>query len=64
MPGRVDLDLTAVSYLASAGVGLLLEALRRARAGGGRLQVRADPGGPAARVLELAGVDGALEGGD
>ena len=33
MPGRLDLDLSAVSYLASAGVGLLLERLRRARAG-------------------------------
>ena len=60
MPGRLDLDLSAVSYLASAGIGLLLEGLRRARAAGGRLHVHADGNGPAARVLELAGVDTAL----
>jgi anti-anti-sigma factor len=64
MPGRLDLDLSAVSYLASAGVGLLLEGLRRARAAGGRLHVHADGSGPAARVLELAGVDTALDSAD
>jgi anti-anti-sigma factor len=56
-PARVDLDLRGVSYLASAGLGLLLEAAEGARSGGGRLWVLVEPGGSAARILELAGLE-------
>ncbi|SNS55648.1 anti-anti-sigma factor [Geodermatophilus pulveris] len=56
-PGTVvTLDLRATGYLASAGVGLVLEALARTRAAGVELRVQARPGTPPARVLALAGV--------
>ena len=53
--GPVVLDLREVTHLASAGVGLLLEA-----AAAGPLRLRVSPGGPVARVLALSGVDGVL----
>jgi anti-anti-sigma factor len=56
-PGALNLDLRGVSYLASAGLGLLLEAAERARNGGGRLWVLVEPEGSPARVLELAGLE-------
>lgn len=49
--------LRGVSYLASAGLGLLLEAAEPARTGGGRLWVLVEPGGSPARTLELAGLE-------
>ncbi|WNV75768.1 SpoIIE family protein phosphatase [Geodermatophilus sp. DSM 44513] len=56
-PGTTaTLDLGATGYLASAGVGLVLEAVARARAAGVGLRVQARPGTPPARVLALAGV--------
>ncbi|MDP9427608.1 MAG: STAS domain-containing protein, partial [Actinomycetota bacterium] len=59
-PGSVaTLDLRSTGYLASAGVGLVLEAMARARQAGVRLQVQTQPGTPPARILALAGVDGA-----
>jgi anti-anti-sigma factor len=56
-PGRLDLDLRGVSYLASAGLGLLLEASERARDGGRRLWVLVEPGGSPERILTLAGLE-------
>ena len=50
------LDLRPTGYLASAGVGLVLEALARARQAGVELSVRTQPGTPPARILALAGV--------
>ena len=64
MPGRLDLDLSAVSYLASAGVGLLLEGLRRAARPAADCACTQTGVVPAARVLELAGVDTALDSAD
>jgi anti-anti-sigma factor len=62
-PGTaVTLDLGGTSYLASAGVGLLLELHAHARARGLRLGVRCDPHGVPARVLGLTGVDSLLPG--
>jgi anti-anti-sigma factor len=55
---RLTLDLTATTYLASAGVGLLLEATDRARTRGVDLRVRAEPDGMPARALALTGLDG------
>jgi anti-anti-sigma factor len=57
--GSVTLDLHGVSYLASAGVGLLLELQAHARGRGLRIVVRCAPDGVPARVLGLTGV-GAL----
>jgi anti-anti-sigma factor len=54
--GTVALDLQGVSYLASAGVGLLLELRAHARGRGLRLEVRLAPDGVPARVLGLSGV--------
>ena len=57
-PGSVaTLDLRPTGYLASAGVGLVLEAVARARRAGVELRVLARPGTPPARILALAGVD-------
>jgi anti-anti-sigma factor len=62
-PGTaVTLDLYRTTYLASAGVGLLLELDGHARSLGLRLAVRADPRSVPARVLELTGVDALLPG--
>jgi anti-anti-sigma factor len=56
-PGSVaTLDLGPTGYLASAGVGLVLEAVARARRAGVELRVRTRPGTPPARILALAGV--------
>jgi anti-anti-sigma factor len=57
-PGSVaTLDLRSTGYLASAGVGLVLEAVARARRAGVELRVLTRPGTPPARILALAGVD-------
>jgi anti-anti-sigma factor len=56
-PDDLTLDLRGMTYLASAGLGLLLEAAERARKRGGRLWVLVDPDGSPARVLELAGLE-------
>jgi anti-anti-sigma factor len=57
-PGSVaTLDLRPTGYLASAGVGLVLEAVARVRRAGVELRVLARPGTPPARILALAGVD-------
>jgi anti-anti-sigma factor len=56
-PGTVTLDLRGVGYLASAGVGLVLEADARARAAGGNLKVLVAPSGRPARILALIGLD-------
>ena len=53
----LDLDLRELSYLASAGVGLLVEAAEQARAAGGRVRLLVDPAGSPARVLALAGLE-------
>jgi anti-anti-sigma factor len=59
-PGAVvTLDLTRVSYLASAGVGLLLELSGALRERGIGVRLVTDPGSVPARVLALTGVDGA-----
>jgi hypothetical protein len=49
-----------VSYLASAGVALLRDAARAARAAGRPFRVRAHPGSSVRRVLTLAGADSEL----
>jgi anti-anti-sigma factor len=53
----LGLDLRGLTYLASAGVGLLLEAVECARASGGSLRLVVDPAGSPARVLALAGLE-------
>ncbi|MGY1741509.1 MULTISPECIES: SpoIIE family protein phosphatase [unclassified Blastococcus] len=56
------LDVRSVGYLASAGVGLLLELAAAVRGAGGRVRVRTAPGSPPDRVLRLSGLaDGLLE---
>jgi anti-anti-sigma factor len=59
--GDATVDLRRVTYLASAGIGLLLETADRCRAADRRLRVLVDPSGAPARILELAGL-GALVG--
>ncbi|HWN27546.1 MAG TPA: SpoIIE family protein phosphatase [Actinomycetospora sp.] len=55
---RVVLDLRGVGHLASAGIGLVLEALQRARGRGAAADLRTLPGSPAARALALSMPDG------
>ncbi|RBY88747.1 SpoIIE family protein phosphatase [Blastococcus sp. TF02A-26] len=63
--GVLELDLRRVGYLASAGVGLLLETAAAVRAAGGRVHVRTMPGSAAERVLRLSGLpDGLVGDGD
>jgi anti-anti-sigma factor len=52
----VVLDLDAVTYLASAGVGLVFELTDRAREADVPLDLHATPGSIAARVLTLTGL--------
>jgi anti-anti-sigma factor len=58
--GTIAVDLRATSYLASAGVALLVEADRAARAAGTRLQLLVGAGGIVRRALVLSGVDTVL----
>jgi anti-anti-sigma factor len=59
--GDLTVDLRATTYLASAGVALLVEADRRVRAAGGRLRALVSPGDVVRRALALSGVDGLLD---
>jgi anti-anti-sigma factor len=59
--GALTVDLHATTYLASAGVALLVEADRRVRSAGGRLRVLVARGDVVRRALALSGVDGLLE---
>jgi anti-anti-sigma factor len=59
--GVLTVDLRTTTYLASAGVALLVEADRRVRAAGGRLRVLVSPGDVVRRALALSGVDGLLD---
>jgi anti-anti-sigma factor len=61
--GPVELDLGGLGHLASAGMGLLLEVVHRARRTGTRLRVRPPRGGPARRVLEVTGLEPLLSSG-
>nr|WP_239522592.1 SpoIIE family protein phosphatase [Geodermatophilus sabuli] len=54
----VLLDLRPTTYLASAGVGMVLQALARAEEAGLALQVCTERGTPPARILGWAGVGG------
>jgi anti-anti-sigma factor len=57
----LTLDLRTTTYLASAGVALLVEADRRVRSTSGRLRVVVAGGDVVRRALALSGVDGLLE---
>ena len=52
---QVLVDLTHVSFLDSAAVGVLVAACNRARSAGGTLSVRCSKG-PALQVLEVSGL--------
>jgi anti-anti-sigma factor len=52
----VTLDLRPTGYLASAGLGLVLQMVSVADARGVELRVRTEPGTPPARILSLAGL--------
>jgi anti-anti-sigma factor len=52
----VVLDLRPTTYLASAGVGMVLEARARALARGNPFRVRTAPGSPPDRILALTGL--------
>jgi anti-anti-sigma factor len=51
----VDIDMSAVTFMDSTGLQVLLETSRRAESAGGRLQL-VDPTRAVKRVLEVTGV--------
>jgi anti-anti-sigma factor len=55
------LDLTRLDFLASVGVGLLLEVVARAQEPG-VLEFLLPPGGPVRRVLDMTGLTPVLTG--
>jgi anti-anti-sigma factor len=57
--GPVILDTSEVTYLSSAGVGLLLEAMHAAP---GRMHLQTQPGSATAQILALTGLDQHLTG--
>jgi anti-sigma B factor antagonist len=57
--GSVVVDLTQVAFMDSTGLGVLLAAHRRARAGGPTIRLVC-PQGPVLRVLRLTGLVPAL----
>lgn len=59
--GTLTVDLRATTYLASAGVALLVETDRRVRSAGGRLRVLVTPGDVVRRAMSLSGVDTLLD---
>ncbi|MGB8961895.1 MAG: SpoIIE family protein phosphatase [Pseudonocardiaceae bacterium] len=59
-PGLVTLDLRAVDYLSSAGVGLLILAGQHAATHHIALQLELTPGSVVARVLAITGLEHAL----
>jgi anti-anti-sigma factor len=60
VPGPVILDLRAVDYLSSAGVGMLIDAVQRAVRHDLSVQLQLTPHSLAARVLALTGLEHAL----
>jgi anti-anti-sigma factor len=56
----IEIDLRATTYIASAGVALLVHLAERARGRGHRVVALVEPGSAAARVLALTGVDDVL----
>ena len=57
----VVVDLSSVSFIDSVGLGAVADAGRRCRRGGGRLAVVAPHGTAAAVLLELTGLNQALD---
>ena len=56
---HVVVDLTQVGFIDSVGLGVLIGALRRARAGGGTL-VLAGPNARIRRILDITGLSSAF----
>jgi anti-sigma B factor antagonist len=54
--GRLVLDLSELAFVDSAGLGVVIGALRRVRSAGGELRVVEPPAGPR-RVVALTGLD-------
>jgi anti-sigma B factor antagonist len=52
---RVRVDLSEVTFLDSSGIGLLVSACKRVRSAGGTFSASSG-GGPARRILEVAGL--------
>jgi anti-sigma B factor antagonist len=56
----VVIDLSAVTFLDSSGLGAIVGVLRRLRERGGRLTI-VEPESPASRIFEHTGLDAVLE---
>lgn len=56
LPGRLELDLSGVTFMDSSGIAVVLRTWKRMRQLGGSMTLRAVPP-QAAKVLRAAGVD-------
>jgi anti-anti-sigma factor len=56
-PGPVTLDLRSLDYLSSAGVGLIIDAIRHTATQHTSLRLQLTPRSLAARVLALTGLE-------
>jgi anti-sigma B factor antagonist len=59
--GHIDVDMSAVTFLDSSGIGMLVAARRAAEVKGITLKLR-EPGPMVRMVLEVANLDGLLIG--
>lgn len=60
-PSTIIADLRRTGHFDSRGIGALVRVLRRCRRARVAFVVCAQPGGGVRRVLELSGIDGALD---
>jgi len=52
---RLILDFTAVSFICSVTLGVIIAAIRRLRDRGGSLRVAADPSGAIRKIIDIVG---------
>jgi anti-sigma B factor antagonist len=57
---RLIIDLTAVPFMDSSGLGVIVACLKRLREAGGDLSLVSSPGSPPTKLLSLTGLDRAI----
>jgi anti-sigma B factor antagonist len=57
---RLVIDLSAVPFMDSSGLGVIVGCLKRVRESGGNLALVTTPGSPPSKLLSLTGLDRAI----